>query len=316
MISRLVLPTFRDDISYIANLDTIDQRMQNRKVLISQFKDIKGIWHEWSYIVAERNDDGTIKHLIWAVRQIDDEKQAEIRQKQLLEDNIAANKAKTMFLQNMSHEIRTPLNAMFGFAQLLGLPDGSWTEEEKSQYNTYILNSYNMLDMLIGDIIDIADSEHGNYRINLSGVPINEICRNAMMSIEYRVPFGVNLYYTTDIQDDHIVQSDGRRIQQVLINYLTNACKHTQQGEIHLHCSTSEHPGKLTFSVTDTGEGVPADKADIIFNRFTKLNNFIQGSGLGLNICRMVASKLGGEVYLDKTYTSGARFVFVIDDKC
>ena len=137
-----------------------------------------------------------------------------------------------------------------------------------------------------------------------------------MMSIEYRVPFGVNLYYTTDIQDDHIVQSDGRRIQQVLINYLTNACKHTQQGEIHLHCSTSEHPGKLTFSVTDTGEGVPADKADIIFNRFTKLNNFIQGSGLGLNICRMVASKLGGEVYLDKTYTSGARFVFVIDDKC
>lgn len=74
MISRLVLPTFRDDISYIANLDTIDQRMQNRKVLISQFKDIKGIWHEWSYIVAERNDDGTIKHLIWAVRQIDDEK--------------------------------------------------------------------------------------------------------------------------------------------------------------------------------------------------------------------------------------------------
>ncbi|MCQ2147610.1 MAG: HAMP domain-containing histidine kinase [Bacteroidales bacterium] len=316
VIENSVLPTFRKDMAALADLSTLDERLKNRKVLISQFKDVKGVWHEWSYIVAERNDDGTIKHLIWAIRQIDDEKQAEIRQQQLLEDNIAANKAKTMFLQNMSHEIRTPLNAMFGFAQLLGLPDGSWTEEEKKQYNAYIFNSYNMLDMLIGDIIDIADSEHGNYRINISGVPVNEICRNAMMSIEYRVPFGVNLYYTSDVSDDHIVESDGRRIQQVLINYLTNACKHTQQGEIHVHCSTSENPGKLTFSVTDTGEGVPADKADIIFNRFTKLNNFIQGSGLGLNICRMVASKLGGEVYLDKNYTNGARFVFVIDDKC
>jgi len=315
LIDTVVLPSFKKDMTAFADLSTLDERMENRKVLISQFKDIQGIWHEWSFIVAERNDDGTIKHLIWAVRKIDDEKQAEIRKQQLLEDNIAANKAKTMFLQNMSHEIRTPLNAMFGFSQLLGLPDGSWTEEEKQQYNSYIFNSYNMLDMLIGDIIDIADSEHGNYRINISGVPVNEICRNAMMSIEYRVPFGVNLYYTSDVPDSHIVKSDGRRIQQVLINYLTNACKHTEQGEIHVHCSTSENPGKLTFSVTDTGTGVPADKADLIFNRFTKLNNFIQGSGLGLNICRMVASKLGGEVYLDKTYTGGARFVFVIDNK-
>lgn len=240
-------------------------------------------------------------------------RQEEMHNKQMLDDNIAANKAKTVFLQNMSHEIRTPLNAMFGFAQLLGLPDGSWTEEEKEMYNRYVFNSYNMLDMLIGDIIDIADSEHGNYRIELDDVSVNSVCRNAMMSVEYRKSESVEMYLTTDVSDEYMIRSDGRRIQQVLINYLSNACKHTQEGEIHLHCSTSENPGKLTFSVTDTGEGVPEDKAEIIFNRFTKLNQFVQGSGLGLNICLMIARKLGGEALLDTSYKGGARFLFIID---
>lgn len=304
----------RREMEAFSDLSTIDERMRNRQVMINQFKDPNGVWYEWSYVVADRNQDGTLKHLIWAVRKIDDEKQAELRKQRMLEDNIAANRTKTMFLQNMSHEIRTPLNAMFGFSQLLGLPDGSWTQQEKDQYNSYIFNSYNVLEMLIGDIIDIADSEHGNYRIEIDDVNVNAVCNNALMSVEMRVPPEVRLYFTTDLADDYIIRSDGRRIQQVLINYLTNACKHTHQGEIHMHCSQTEFPGKLTFSVTDTGTGVPADKAYIIFNRFTKLNNFVQGSGLGLNICQMIADKLDGKVFLDKNYTGGARFVFVIND--
>lgn len=311
--SQLISPEFRDEMRAFSNLSDLDERMKNLNVITNQFKDRNDVWHEWSYIVVDRNDDGTIMHLLWAVRKIEDEKRAEMRRQQILEDNIAANKAKTVFLQNMSHEIRTPLNAMFGFAQLLGLPDGSWTEEEKAVYNRYIYNSYNMLEMLIGDIIDTADSEHGNYRIEIGEVSVNSICRNALMLLEYRTPADVNMYFTSDLSDDDVIRSDGRRIQQVLINYLSNACKHTLQGEIHLHCSTCETPGKLTFSVTDTGEGVPPEKASVIFNRFTKLNQFIQGSGLGLNICQTIAGKLGGEVYLDTSYTGGARFVFIID---
>lgn len=236
----------------------------------------------------------------------------QIKREKALKVSIEANKTKTRFLQNMSHEIRTPLNAMFGFSQLLGMPDGTWTDEEKEKYNTYIYNSYNMMDMLISDILDTADSDHGNYNLNIADVHVNSVCQFAMMAVEFRRLGTVEMKFTTEVEDSYTIKSDSRRIQQVLVNYLTNACKNTMEGSIHLHCSTTEKPGRLTFSVTDTGKGVPPEKANEIFGRFTKLDQHVQGSGLGLNICHTIATKLGGEVYLDTSYTGGARFVFVI----
>ena len=312
-LQNIVAEEFRQVMSDFTETSTLNRRMAHTHLIINQYKDKRGIWYEWQYLVADRFSDGRINHLIWTVRQIEDEKMAEFRKQQIINDNIAANKAKTRFLQNMSHEIRTPLNAMFGFSQLLGLPDGTWSIEEKEQFNTYIRNSYNMVDMLVGDIMDIADSEHGNYRVNIAKVSVNSICRNSLMSVEYRKTAAVNLYFTTEVPDDYLIMTDGRRVQQVLINYLTNACKHTSKGEIHLHCSLTEYPGKLCFSVADTGTGVPADKAELIFKRFIKLNQFDQGSGLGLNICQLIADKLGGQVFLDKNYSNGARFVFLLE---
>lgn len=313
-VEHLVSPSYKTEMAHFADLSTINERMTHTHHANHHFKNYNEVWYEWDYIVADRNDDGSIKHLIWAIRKIEDEMQAEMRRQKLLEENIAANNAKTVFLQNMSHEIRTPLNAMFGFSQLLGMPDGSWTEDEKNEYNKHVLNSYYMMDMLIGDIIDIADAEHGNYRIEINDIQVNDICKSALTSVEYRKPADVEMRFESDLEDGYTIKTDGRRVQQVLINYLTNACKHTQQGEIILSCSSKEKPGKLVFAVTDTGEGVPEDKANEIFNRFTKLNQFSQGSGLGLNICQMIARKLDGEVYLDTQYRKGARFVFVISD--
>lgn len=230
--------------------------------------------------------------------------------------SIEANETKTRFIQNMSHEIRTPLNAMFGFSQLLGMPDGTWTEKEKERYNNIIYNSFNMLEMLVNDILDSADVQHGNYRIELEEFEVNRLCKNAVMSVEFRLPGHVEMHFTTELEDKHTITSDSRRIQQILINYLTNACKNTSQGEIHLHVSNTEKPGKLTFSVTDTGKGVPLEKAEEIFGRYNKLDQKAQGSGLGLNICHIIATKLNGKVYLDTSYTGGgARFILEIDDK-
>ena len=221
---------------------------------------------------------------------------------------------KSRFLQNMSHDIRTPLNAIVGFSQLLGLPDGSLTPEEKEEYSDHIVNNSNMLMMLVDDILNISDVENGNYKITCRAVKCNELCANTLKSVEYRVPAGVKLYYTTDVGDDETIFTDGRRVQQVLINFLTNACKHTAEGEIHLECRVHEKEGMIHFSVTDTGEGIDPALSDNLFARFSKLTT-VEGTGLGLNICRTVAKNLGGSVSYDKSYTDGAKFDFYIPAK-
>ena len=221
-----------------------------------------------------------------------------------------SDQLKTMFVQNVSHEIRTPLNAVVGFSQLLSMPDDVVTPQEKEEYVKYIQNNSELLIMLVNDILSIGDVERGQFLVTISDVRCNDVCRQSMKTAETRLPDGVRLYYTSDVDDDYTIKSDGHRIQQVLVNFLTNACKHTEQGEIHVHTSLTENPGKITFSVTDTGTGVPADEAAHIFERFTKLNAFKQGAGLGLSICKNIATILKGDVHLDTSYTNGARFVF------
>ncbi|MCQ2147891.1 MAG: HAMP domain-containing histidine kinase [Bacteroidales bacterium] len=219
---------------------------------------------------------------------------------------------KTRFLQNMSHEIRTPLNAVVGFSQLLSLPDGINTEQEKNEYSNYILNNSEMLTMLIDDIISLSDVENGNYKINKSKKNCNDIIRHAIKSVEHRVSPGVTLKWESDFTDEDLILTDERRVQQVLINLLTNACKHTEKGTITIRCCSEKNNGYVNFEVIDTGTGIPKDKAEKIFDRFFKIDEFKQGAGIGLNICKIITSKLGGELYLDTTYENGAKFVFSI----
>ena len=224
-----------------------------------------------------------------------------------------ADAAKTRFVQNMSHEVRTPLNAIVGFSQLLSLPDGSFSEEEKDEFAGHIVNNTKMLTMLLDDILNTSAMDSGNYRISYEEGECSFMCNAAISSAEHRLQPGVRMYYEPQFEGSFTFRTDPRRVQQIIINLLTNACKHTTKGEIKLACSLEENPGEVTFSVTDTGPGVPADQAEKIFERFTKLNEFVQGTGLGLSICRDIASKMGGRVWLDTTYTGGgARFVFTV----
>ena len=224
-----------------------------------------------------------------------------------------ANEAKTRFIQNMSHEVRTPLNAIVGFSQLLSLPDGSFTAEEKDEFAGHIVNNSKMLTMLLDDILNTSAMDSGSYSIINEHGECKNMCEAAISSVEHRVQPGVNLRFVPESEAPCPVTTDPRRVQQILINLLTNACKHTAQGSITLTYSTTDEPGFVQFSVTDTGTGVPADQAEAIFERFTKLNEFVQGTGLGLSICREIAEKMGGRVWLDTTYTQGgARFVFSV----
>ena len=228
--------------------------------------------------------------------------------------NMAQNASdmKTAFIQNMSHEVRTPLNAITGFSQLMCLPDGYLTEEERSEYMSYIMNNSQLLTMLINDMLGIADMEHGRYPVQKGATNLNEMARQAIKAIEFRIPPGVSLVRRPGIDENARYITDGMRVQQVLINFLTNACKHTEHGTITFGSSLEENPGFITFYVADTGPGVPADKAEEIFNRFVKLDKHKQGAGLGLSICRLIATSLDGKVWLDTGYTQGARFVLTI----
>ena len=224
-----------------------------------------------------------------------------------------ADAAKTRFVQNMSHEVRTPLNAIVGFSQLLSLPDGSFPEEEKQEFAGHIVNNTKMLTMLLDDILNASAMDSGKYRITLEEGEMHFMAQAAISSAEHRLQPGVTMTYESPREEPFNFTTDPRRVQQILINLLTNACKHTPKGSIVLKGVVDQERGKVVYTVTDTGPGVPPDKAEAIFDRFTKLNEFVQGTGLGLSICRDIAERLGASVYLDTTYTEGgARFVFEV----
>ena len=230
---------------------------------------------------------------------------------QELEEARQESKLKDVYLHNLCHEIRNPLNAVVGFAQLVSLPDDVVSQKEKEEYSDYITQNSSLLMLVVDDILNISDIKSGNYKISKAPAQLNNIGVSVIASVKYRVTDKVKLSFTSDFDDSFMLVTDVRRVQQILINFLTNAIKHTSEGSIVLHCSRDENPGMVTFSVTDTGEGVPSEQADKIFDRFTKLNDFVEGTGLGLNICKSLAERLKGKVYLDKTYSEkGARFVF------
>lgn len=251
------------------------------------------------YIIHKQKEDAEKEKLIIKLKKSRDEA-----------DN--ANRMKTAFVQNMSHEIRTPLNAIVGFAQLLSLPDGSLSVEEKEEFSEIISNSGDVLTGLIDDILSLSDIETGNYKITINPFKPASACKYALKIVEDRASEAIRLILQNDVSDDLIIKSDIMRVQQILTNFLTNAIKNTEKGSITLGCTTSESEGFVSFYVADTGIGVPPEKAEAIFERYVKLNSFKPGTGLGLCICRILAEKLGGRVFLDRSYSPGARFVLEI----
>ena len=218
----------------------------------------------------------------------------------------AANKKKSAFIANISHEIRTPLNAIVGFSELIS--DESISAGEKKEFFSIINNNSYLLLNLINDILDLSRLESGNMKFIIEKTNLSDCCRNALASVEHRVFPGVQLTYTPSEDPLHI-QTDSIRLQQLLINLLTNACKFTKEGEINLSYQIDEDKQHVRITVTDTGCGIPEDKQKAIFERFEKVDEYAQGTGLGLSISQTIIEHLGGSIQLDPTYKHGARFI-------
>lgn len=220
-----------------------------------------------------------------------------------------ADQQKTLFIQNMSHEIRTPLNAIVGFSQVLTDPSFNISDEEKSDLTYRITENSEQLSNLINNILDLTSIESGKYQLIIEPADINGVCRDAVEEARSHVAEGVMLTFNTQLAESEKIETDGMRVKQVVTHLLNNAIKNTTAGSIQVNCSKNQK-GQTFITVTDTGVGIPQDKQETIFERFGKLDQFKPGSGLGLEICRTIAHKLGGDVYLDPDYTNGARFCF------
>ncbi len=218
-----------------------------------------------------------------------------------------SNRLKSAFLANMSHEIRTPLNSIVGFSNILAATD--CTKEEQQGYFEIINTNSELLLRLINDILDVSRLEADKILFNFEKQDVVQICRQVLATVSYSRQSNNEFILDTSCKQ-LFIRTDNQRLQQVLINLLSNAAKFTNKGKITLSLEVDKKSKKVIFSVTDTGCGIPLEKQKQVFERFEKLDDYVQGTGLGLAICRLITQKWGGKIWIDPEYTTGARFVF------
>lgn len=235
-------------------------------------------------------------------------KRSQMRQEAMKEKAVQAIQRKNMFLSNMSHEVRTPLNAIVGFSAVLTDEDESFDDESRREFSEIIkVNSFQLL-KLINDILDFSDFANDNITFNIRTHDAVKLCNEVVETVMASRKLEVEMRFDTDLSV-LMLDTDDARLRQVLINLLVNAAKFTEQGSIVLELKMADADTAL-FSVTDTGCGIPPEKQHLIFERFEKLNDFVQGSGLGLSICQLIVKYMNGKLWVDSGYTRGARFCF------
>lgn len=249
--------------------------------------------------------------IVGTLKDITVEVKAEQELIEMCEKAETSNRLKTAFLENMSHEIRTPLNAIVGFTEVINSSDSkNLTQEEREVMLNLIYDNSELLATLVNDVLDISLLESERFSLSFEQENLYQICDKALKTIATRVPEGVSaLLEIPPTSHNDFFYTDKTRLLQVLGNFLANACKYTDQGNITLGYMHGPN-GAIDFFVTDTGCGIPDEKAEVVFERFEKLDSFKQGTGLGLSVCRIIANLIKGKVYLDTSYKKGCRFVF------
>lgn len=219
---------------------------------------------------------------------------------------------KTAFINSICHEVRTPLNSIAGFSELLCTEEVS--PEAHGQYCEIIHESRRQLRYLFDDMLEVAQLENLSEPLPRSYLDLCALCRSQLRAMKIRCP-KIGLVYTDGIPAEQIAMVTSEKYLGILLAALLgNAYKFTRQGEIRLECGR-EGDERVYIAVTDSGCGIPPEKYDEVFERFTKLDPFSQGNGLGLYLCRLIVRHLGGEIRIDPEYTEGTRVVVVLPRK-
>lgn len=221
-----------------------------------------------------------------------------------------ANRMKSLFLANMSHEIRTPLNAIEGFSRVMCETE---SQEERMKYMEIIESNNSRLLTLINEILDLSRVEAGEVSIKKSLTDLNELCRTLNNTFKFRCPDTVNMVWE-EPNMTVMLNTDGNRISQVFSNLISNALKHTTQGNISYGYRLINDGQDVEFYVSDTGSGIDPQDIDNIFKTYvSKDADFIQnGFGLGLPLSKIIVEKLGGTISVSSKLGQGSTFRFTI----
>ena len=267
-------------------------------------------WVEVRAAVDERDANGKPLSLIGTSMTVTQRKEMEEALVQAKVKAEEANTLKSSFLANISHEIRTPLNAIVGFSSLL-VSENRRISEEEQEYINIIENNNTLLLQLINDVLDLSKIEAGTMEFDYAPVDVNGLFIELEDTFRLRnTKSGIRICYRRRTAGCN-VRADRSRLAQVMMNLVNNALKFTGEGSIEFGFDVRED-GFLHFYVTDTGCGIPEERLEEIFGNFVKLNSFVQGTGLGLTICRAIVERMGGKIGAVSRLGQGSTFWFTL----
>jgi len=285
------------------DIASLESREETRKIIVDKDSNDHTIFFDQLRLLVE---DESRALLISIERDITKDKLMEQELIDAKERAEESDKLKSAFIANMSHEIRTPLNAIVGFSKIIA--ETQDPEERKSYYSIVETNNGRLLG-LINEILDLSKIESGIMEFDLEPTNLASLCRDILQTMSLRTQPGVKLVFE-DSDHDLIINTDKNRLSQVLNNLIGNSIKFTKHGSIRFRYQLNEK--FLQFTVSDSGSGISPDKIRKVFDRFIKGDNFTQGTGLGLPICKSIIEKMGGTIRVESVYGEGATFTFTI----
>ena len=264
-------------------------------------------WWEFSSVAFDGLQDGSPYMVLGISQSVQYFKDTEAQLIAARDRALQADRIKSAFIANMTHEIRTPLNAIVGFSSLLDDIE-PYSPEEIREFSRLIHKNTQLLLKLVGDVLDISNLDSGSVELHPTDGRVGDLLQNVydQQNQEERQE-GVEMRLELPADDALSIHTDQARLRQILVNLVNNARKFTSHGHITLGCREDETDA-LTFYVEDTGKGIPEAALPYIYDRFYKVDEFIQGAGLGLCLVQILTKLLQGELSVTSKEGEGTRF--------